>query len=108
MIKINNDIIIHKNERWCEDSKNVYLESNVFDSDVYVETHNFGHAIKIPKKGREVKTVNPVIGLCENFKLNPFEVLTFISMNDKIVGVTFWDKKNQPEALKTPSKKLSD
>jgi hypothetical protein len=98
--------IVHKLEKWAEDKDNIYLKSDVFDSDSYIEKEDFGHALVIPKNGCKVTKINPVLGLCSKYSLNPFEVLTFIALDDKIVGVTFWDKPNQSEALRISSKKL--
>jgi hypothetical protein len=93
-------------EKWGEDKNYVYLKSNVFDSDVYLDQDDIGHVIAIPKEGKEAKSVFPVLGLCQKYNLNPFEVLTFISLEDEIIGVTFWNKKTDNEALAIHSKKL--
>ena len=102
----NKNINIKQNEKWAEDKKFVYLKTSVFESDVYIEKEDFGHAIVIPKNGKEAKSIKPVLGLCKKYNLNPFEVLTFVSIGEKIVGVTFWDKEVINEALVTHSIKF--
>jgi hypothetical protein len=99
-------INVTKSEKWAEDRKFVYLKTTVFESDVYIEKEDFGHAIAIPKNGKEAKSLKPVLGLCKKYKLNPFEVLAFISIGDKIVGATFRDKEVFNEVLVTHSMKF--